>query len=180
MQPISRVFRRSEKHFRFYDLENSDAAHHLLWGSKSGGRNWDDFFPWQAKQYMLCSRVKYIVGFHALLQQSSRQNLIFLQKIELFYLMDLSFKPFFPLINPFDKWNSLCKITLERIRIGELLLFEVFLPMQIGFAWILWKLFSDSMCKIWVKLCYNLSKAEFLWDIPFLTRNFCQFYLRSS
>ena len=39
MQPISRVFRRSEKHFRFYDLENSDAAHHLLWGSKSGGRN---------------------------------------------------------------------------------------------------------------------------------------------
>ena len=77
------------------------------------------------------------------------------------------------------KWNSLCKITLERIRIGELLLFEVFLPMQIGFAWILWKLFSDSMCKIWVKLCYNLSKAEFLWDIPFLTRNFCQFYLRS-
>ena len=32
------------------------------------------FFPWQAKQYMLCSRVKYIVGFHALLHQSSRQN----------------------------------------------------------------------------------------------------------
>ena len=61
MQPISRVFRRSEKHFRFYDLENSDAAHHLLWGSKSGGRNWDDFFPWQAKQYMLCSRVWYFI-----------------------------------------------------------------------------------------------------------------------
>ena len=95
MQPISRVFRRSEKHFRFYDLENSDAAHHLLWDSKSGGRNWDDFFPWKAKQYMLCSRVKYIVGFHAL----SLQKVDFSVENWIILFMDSILNPFFPLIN---------------------------------------------------------------------------------